>query len=340
MHTIMALVVSGTLTAATPQGTAGFAISGMDCEPPGGAPAGLLGITIVLDAGLGGAPDHEGRLRLAFERIPDCVRVANGPAPTFEIEGGRTWNAYYSRDDDRETPGAQPRIRYYLGMLPGTADHPGAVSQAAGFFCTSPTILDAAFGDPRRLLLHEAAHGYHWNGRTHLEDGTEIANETRIEQEFLAIAFQARYDLWANDPVRQALTEALAKAERALDRAQFDAQRPRTGDPAERTAGELARRVRFLDMAYCEAQSKLYERYLELGLPTRFESDMHAMSAEGGTEYFAIAVETFQWDHERFCRFYSEAEQAWIRENLGECLQDSADGTGTGLAGCGAAEAE
>jgi hypothetical protein len=160
--------------------------------------------------------------------------------------------------------------------------------------CALPGELEQVFGNLDRVLLHEVAHAFHFDTR---------GGGPRVEVEkFLQIRWRAAYEDWSENPERKRVHDLYLEAQGRILARTAAGEEP---TPEERE--ELCALQRELDAKFD-------------GMPSRMPGDFHAFSRADGAEYFAIAIETLAFAPELFCKSYSAAEIAWLKDVLGQCL--------------------
>jgi len=257
----------------------------------------LATITVLIS---GSDPATEKRVRAAFDRAPECLGGAMDDGEIEVVKG--SLNANYSADQgsvrnalaNKEGP---ERLELYIRiydrlLLDVERGADGAAAERAA--CARPGAVESFLGNIDRVVLHEIAHAFHFDDR---------GGGRRFDiDQFLEIRWREAYDAWAEDPERIRIHDEYLAAVGTVQKSLASGREP--------TPAQLEQ--------ICALQKELDAKFGDM--PSRMPGDYHAHSRNDGAEYFAIAIETLAYAPDVFCKSYSAAEIAWLKDMLGQCL--------------------
>lgn len=262
----------------------------------------VLGTITILVSG--GDASSEKRIRDAFDRAPECLRGAMDDGELrvipgvlnaeYGTESGSDIDAILASGDETARTG---RLEHYIGItdrLLIQAQRLADESFAEVVTCAFPGELEPLSGDLDRVMLHEIAHAFHFDAR----GGGERADVG----EFLDIRWRDQYEAWAEDEERIRIHDEYLAAQKLV---------------AQRLAARKQPTPAQIEHV-CALQKELEGKFGRM--PMRIPGDFHAFTESNGAEYFAIAIETLAYAPDVFCKTYSAAEIAWLKDVLGECL--------------------
>ncbi|HVO29559.1 MAG TPA: hypothetical protein VMV18_02435, partial [bacterium] len=222
------------------------------------------------------------------------------PVPVVADKKDKSINAAFDDDPNDDGNTADFNLSVTLPSFPGAAFEEALKGDAADA-CTTPDAMRAYDSDMEATLVHELAHYQHLHGtclssKMDPATGKRMSNFDNINKNFLTIRYMQNYKALISDPEWKTLKKKIRGLEKLKD-------------PSDAQSQEIC------DL-HAERDALLHRH----GILTRFPNDYHAVEEGDGVEYWAMAIETLVRQPETFCKYFSQEEMAWIKDNFGDCI--------------------